>query len=164
MFRKVISLLFYLILFSKLNGQTPDSVYFINTAFQTGEKLFYKVRYGLIKGGEASLTIEVIPVGDTYLYHIKALAQTTGIVGAMVTIHDVYESYVDILSGYPIKSIRNIKEHNYTSYNETLFFREENFVRSIKSGDHKAPDNILDILSAFYYARRYLFSHTLNKE
>jgi len=150
--------------FGNLYAQKSDSIPYVNTAFNAGEKLFYKVRYGLIKGGEASLTIDVIPVGDTYLYHIKALAQTTGVVGAMVTIRDIYESYVDIQSGLPVKSIRNILEHNYTSYNEVLFFREENYVKSLKSGRHDATTDILDILSAFYFARRYLFSHDLKKE
>jgi len=147
----------------RLSAQRIDSIPYVNTAFNAGEKLTYKVRYGLIKGGEASLTIDVIPVGDTYLYHIKALAQTTGVIGSMVTIKDIYESYVDIASGLPIKSIRNILEHNYTSYNEVLFFRDENYVQSLKSGKHDVTPDVLDILSAFYFARRHLFSNDLKK-
>ncbi|MEN8122701.1 MAG: DUF3108 domain-containing protein [Bacteroidota bacterium] len=150
--------------FGRLSAQKTDSIPYVNTAFNAGEKLFYKVRYGLIKGGEASLTIDVTPVGNTYLYHIKALAQTTGVVGSMVTIRDIYESYVDIHSGFPVKSIRNILEHHYTSYNEVLFFRNENYIQSLKSGKHDATPDILDILSAFYFARRHLFSNDLKKE
>jgi hypothetical protein len=45
-----------------------------------------------------------------------------------------------------------------------LFFREQGFLRSLKSGDHKAPSNVLDVLSAFYYARRHLFSNKLEKD
>lgn len=154
----------FICFFGKLFAQKTDSIPYVNTAFNAGEKLFYKIRYGLIKGGEASLTIDVIPVGNTYLFHIKALAQTTGVVGSMVTIRDIYESYVDIHSGLPVKSIRNILEHHYTSYNEVLFFRDENYVKSLKSGKHDAPPDILDILSAFYFARRHLFSNDLKKE
>lgn len=147
-----------------LHSQSRDSVITINTAFKSDEKLYYKVRYGLIKGGDASLTIHTVPVGDTYMFHIKAIAQTTGVVGAMVTITDIYESYVDIASGFPVKSVRNIREHKYTSYNEVLYFRDQGFLRSLNSGDHKASDDILDVLSAFYYARRYLFSNKLEKD
>ncbi len=140
-----------------------DSAFYVNTAFKGGEALKYKIRYGLIKGGEASMTINTVPVGDTYLFHIRAIAKTTGVVGAMVTIQDIYESYVDIQSGYPIKSIRNIREHNYRAYNEVLFFREQGYLKSVNSGKHKAPKNVLDVLSAFYFARRYLFSNKLKK-
>lgn len=154
----------FISVFGRLSAQKTDSIPYVNTAFNAGEKLFYKVRYGLIKGGEASLTINIIPIGDTYLYHIKALAQTTGVVGTVVTIRDIYESFVNITSGLPVKSIRNILEHNYTTYNEVLFFREENYVQSLKSGRHDSSPDILDILSAFYFARRHLFSNDLKKE
>lgn len=143
--------------------EEADSAFYVNTAFKGNERLKYKVRYGLIKGGEATMVINPIADGDTYLLHIKAMAKTTGVVGVLVDILDVYESYVDIVSGYPIKSVRNIKEGGYTKYNEVLFFRDKGFLRSLNTGDHKAPANILDVLSAFYYARRHLFSHDLKK-
>jgi len=151
--------LIHLILFQKASAQDIDSALSLNTAFLSEEELSYRVGYGLIKGGEASLVIRTVPIGDTQLFHITAMAETTGVVGSMVTIKDIYESYVNIETGYPIKSVRNIREHNYTSYDEVLFFREQGFLRSINSGDHPAPNNVLDILSAFYFARRYLFSN-----
>jgi hypothetical protein len=159
-------ILFFLFLFAvsqSVNGQSLDSAYYVNTAFESNEKLYYKVRYGLIKGGEASMVINVAPNGDSYVFHIKAIARTTGVVGALVTIEDVYESYVDIVSGYPIKSVRNIRENNYTAYDEVLFFRNQGFLRSLKSGERKTPSNVLDVLSAFYFARRHLFANKLKK-
>jgi len=116
---------FFLYLFFILQVASPvnrpgflsDSTRLLHTAFQSGERLYYKVNYGVIKGGEADLSIETVPVGYGYLLHIKAVAQTTGIVGAMVTIRDIYESYVHILSGLPVKAIRNIREHKYLTYN-----------------------------------------------
>jgi hypothetical protein len=163
MVKTIILLLSGFIFWGKVSAQRPDSIPYVNTAFTAGEKLSYKVKYGLIKGGEASLTIDIVPAGDTYLYHIKAIAETVGVVGAMVTIRDVYESYTEIQSGFPVKSVRNILEHNYTAYNEVLFFRENNYVLSLKSGKHDVPPDVLDILSAFYFARRHLFSHQLKK-
>ncbi len=137
---------------------------FENTAFNAGEVLKYKVQYGIIKGGEASLSIDIVPNGDSYLYHIKAIAETVGMVGAMVTIRDVYESFTEIHSGLPVKAVRNIREHKYTFYDEYWFFQDSNYVETISSGRHEVPDGILDVLSAFYFARRYLFSNELKKE
>ncbi len=160
----VVICLFNILLFQNIAAQDKDSAILLNTAFLSDEQLSYRVGYGLIKGGEASLVINTVPVGDSQLFHITAMAKTTGVVGSMVTIKDIYESYVDIATGYPIKSIRNIREHNYTSYDEVLFFRDQGFLRSINSGDHPAPNNVLDILSAFYFARRYLFSNEVKKD
>ncbi len=152
-------LIYYLSAF----GQVATSTSYINTAFKGGEKIQYKVKYGIINGGKATLAINIVPYGYSYIYHIKALARTTGTVGTMFTIRDVYESFVEIHSGYPIKSVRNIYEHKYTSYNEVLFFRDSNYVESLKKGRHKVPSNVLDVLSAFYYARRYLFDNGVKK-
>ena len=163
----IVNRLYIFVIFFFINSlsfsQDIDSAFYINTAFQSGEKISYKVKYGVINGGEASLSINIVPSGYTFLYHIKALAKTTGMVGSMVTIRDVYESFVEIHSGYPIKSVRNISEHKYTSYNEVLFYRDSNYVKSLKSGKQIMPENVLDILSAFYYARRYLFSNGVKK-
>ena len=144
-------------------NKTPDIPY-INTAFQPGEALYYDVAYGWIRGGAASMSIELVPVGYDYVYHVKAEAHTTGIFSIVSPIEDIYESYINVLSGLPQKAIRNIRETHYTRYNELLFFRNRHFIRSLRSGDHPAPDNTLDILSAFYFARRYLFSHDLQKD
>ncbi len=144
-------------------SQKRDSIFIENTAFQTGETIKYNVKYGLIKGGEASMSINLIPVGYSYAYHVKAVARTTGVIAGFVKIRDIYESMIDIETGYPIKAIRNIREQKYTYYNEVLFDRKKNVVVSLKSGEHKVPPNTLDILSAFYYARRYLFKNKLKK-
>lgn len=134
-----------------------------NTAYNVGEELRYEVKYGLMKGGEASIKMDLFPSGDSFLYHVKAVAITTGMAAKIARIYDIYESYIDIRTGYPVKSIRNIRENNYSRYNEVLFFREQNYVMSLKSGKHSVPYNTLDILSAFYYARRYLFDKKISK-
>ncbi len=160
---KYIILFFFSLITFSLFAQKKNKIPYVNTAFNAGEILKYKVQYGIIKGGEASLTIGIVPNGDTYLYHIKAVAKTVGVVGAMVTIRDVYESFVEIHSGLPVKAIRNIREHNYTFYDEYWFFQDSNYVQTITSGRHDVPDGILDVLSAFYFARRHLFSNDLKK-
>ncbi len=134
-----------------------------NTAYEIGEKLTYEVRYGFFKGGEAEMSIDLEPSGKGFVYHVKAIATTTGMATKFVTIHDVYESFIDVTTGLPIKAVRNIKENNYRHYNEFLFDRKNNRVYSVNTGVHETPANVLDLLSAFYYARRTLFKHTQDK-
>lgn len=161
--RIVTLFIFSLFILHGIIAQSKKEIPYVNTAFNAGEVLKYKVQYGIIKGGEASLSIGMVPNGASYLYHIKAVAETVGVVGSMVTIRDIYESFVEIPSGLPVKAIRNILEHNYTFYDEYWFFQDSNYVQTISSGKHEVPKGILDVLSAFYYARRYLFSNDLKK-
>ncbi len=146
-------------LFSQINVDSITQ----NSAYKPGERLIYSLKYGTIKGGEASLTINIIPSGDDFYYYVKADAVTTGFAANLGKIYDVYESYFEISTGYPVKAVRNIREAGYTRYNELFFFRDSNFVYSINSGKHWIPKNTLDILSAFYYARRHLFNRNFKK-
>lgn len=144
-------------------NQIIEQKYKINTAFQPGEELIYVLKYGVVKGGEAKLTIGLEEVGYDFLFHAKAVAYTTGMVGKVATIYDVYESYFDVVTGYPIKSIRNVTENRYKRYNEELFGRDSNVVYSMKSGRHEVPHNCLDLVSAFYYARKFVFDQKFQK-
>jgi hypothetical protein len=54
--------------------------------------------------------------------------------------------------------VRNIREGNYRYYGEDLFNHNDNTVISSKKGLQKVPDNILDMISAFFYIRRIDFS------
>lgn len=101
--------------------------------------------------------VQLKPHGYSYVYHAKAVARSTGVASKFYTLRDIYESYFDVYTGYPIMAIRNIHEKNYKRYNELRFDRERNVVFSIKSGEKKTIPGILDILSSYYFARTFLF-------
>lgn len=158
-------LLFFLLPLS-LFGQRiiTDTTFKIpSNAFKIGEKLEYNVKIGFINGGKATLNIGLVPLGYSYVYHAKALITTQGI-AKLYSVHDIYESYFSVSTCLPVMAIRNIKEGDYTRYNELRFDRDKNIVLSLKSGEHKTPKNILDILSMFYYSRSYLFQHVNHKD
>ena len=166
------SLIISLILFCFTNftySQTKDTIHgldsipIVNTAFQAGEYLKYEVKYGLINGGEAEMIIGSEQAGFNWFYHVKAIARTTGITKSVAKINDRYESYIEMNSGLPVKAIRDIRENNYRKYNEIIFHRKQNKVTSLESGEFNVPVGTLDILSAFYFARRYIFNKNLKK-
>ncbi len=156
-----LSVLLFLSLF--VFGQKNDSVPIINTAFNPEEYLKYKIKYGIINGGYAEMKIELEQVGSDWYYHVKAIARTSGLVGKFARVNDRYESRINLYDGLPLQSIRDINENNYRRYNEVIFVRDQNKVISLKSGDHKVPPGTLDVLSAFYYARRMIFKNKLKK-
>ncbi len=148
----IIALLFVLTNFA-LRAQkiVPNDVY------QPGEELKYKMYYGWIKGGEAKLKLRTTYLFGQKVHHVKAVGKTVGVADRIYNVYDVYESYFDPETGLPLKHIRDVKEGDYKRYNEVIFNHETNTVKSKKSGYVDVPTNCLDVVSAFYYARRTQF-------
>lgn len=137
--------------------------YKVNTAFSPGERLVYNLKYGFAKGGELDVRLGLDPVGYDYLFHAVAHCYTTGVIKKAVYVDDIYESLFDISTGEPMKSIRNVTENNYRRYNEVLFCKDSTVIYSLKSGRHIVPQQVFDIVSAFYYARRFVFDRKFEK-
>ena len=123
-------------------------------AFRNGEELNYLIHYGIITGGTASITLKTEKFGGMDVFHAVGKGQTTGLAKKLFHVLDIYESYFDINSNLPLKSKRDITEGNYKYYNEVYFNHSNNTINSQKSGQHKVPENILDMVSAFFYVRR----------
>lgn len=125
-----------------------------DNAYVDGEKFLYTIYYGPITGGEALVSLDYDSLDGKKVFHAKAFAKTTGVADALYKVRDIYESYFDIETGLPYKSVRNIKEGNYKKYNELIFKREQNIVVSLNSGEHSVPHDILDMVTALYKVRR----------
>jgi len=151
----LVSLLLVLVIFSfkKYENEQSDSPY------KPGENFTYLIHYGFINGGKAFININNDLILDKRAYHVKIQAKTTGIADALYKVRDTYESYIDPLTDLPVKAIRNISEGRYKRYNEVLFDHESrtdsSLVYSQTSGLQVVPKNIHDILSGFYYMRKY---------
>jgi len=156
---------FFLILiilsFKKHENRQSDSPY------KPGENLTYLIHYGFINGGKAFINIDNDFILDKKAYHVKIHAKTTGIADALYKVRDTYESYIDPSTDLPVKAIRNISEGRYKRYNEVLFDHESrsdsSLVYSQTSGLQVVPKNIHDILSGFYYMRKYYITENINK-
>ncbi len=140
------------------NHKRDSTIISDNQTYQVGEFLRYEAKIGIVKGGEASLTTRIEAIGDSYYYHFRAIGKNAGVAGNFYFLENIYDSYVDILTGMPIKSVRNVKENNYRNYNEVLFDRNKNEIISTNKGIVKSMPNVVDVVSAFYYARRFLFN------
>lgn len=148
--RLFLALIFYTI---TLNISANDNSY------TDGENLKYLVYYGWIDGGTASLSINKIKNNGIDIYHATAFIETIGLASTFVPLEDKYDSFFDINTGKPIKAIRDVKEGDYENYNEVTFDHSQNIVNSQKKGEVKVPNNIFDIVSGFYHARKSLFDN-----
>lgn len=160
----ITSLLFTLAIssFCQYDDEQTDSPY------KPGENLTYLIHYGFINGGKAFLNIKNDRILDKRAYHVKIQARTTGIADALYRVRDTYESYIDPSTDLPVKAIRDISEGRYKRYNEVLFDHESrtdsSLIYSQTSGLQVVPKEIHDILSGFFYMRKYYITDSLNKE
>ncbi|MBW6535845.1 MAG: DUF3108 domain-containing protein [Mariniphaga sp.] len=123
------------------------------------EKIFFNLKFGFIKGGEAELIISDTIFNNKKALHYYMVGRTTGLTDKLFGVNDIYETTVDADTRLPLKSIRNIKEGKYRWYNETLYFHDNDSIYSQKSGGKKVPDNLVDIISVFFY---FIHNHLID--
>lgn len=148
---KKILALFGLLLITLGNAQKLQNI-------QSGEVLRYRIHYGLLNAGTASLTTLKTTYKGQPHYYVKGTGKTTGAVRAFFKVEDRYESFINYNTGLPSFYVRDVKEGNYTQHYETVFNhsnqtllltdKEKNITKSLNS-----VTGIQDMLSAFYYLR-----------
>lgn len=153
--KKVFACIIILLFLNKILFAQPKEEKF--SAFKNGEFLQYLVYYGFINGGHAMLKVSEFEMNQKKYFHAVASGYSTGVADKLFKVRDVYETFVDMETGLPIKAIRNISEDTYKYYDEVLFNRKDNVVISKRKGKVPVPENTMDILSAFYYARNNNF-------
>jgi hypothetical protein len=129
-------------------------------AYSTGEWLKFRVHYGIINAGYATIEVQDAKLNDQSVYHVIGKGYSTGMTKFFFKVEDVYESYIDKNTRSPYKFVRKINEGGYTKNQEGFFNQKTNKVL-VKDYKHKTeksfdfPKNAQDILSSFYYLRNY---------
>lgn len=140
-----------------------------NNAFQVGEKLTFIVRYGVVKAGEATMTVEeIVPIGDRSAYKIVSTAKSAKTFDLIFKVRDRVESWVDTQGIFSWKFNKMLREGSYkfdllVDYEQYMGIAN---VQSIRYHDHEPlevkkreqftmniPPYVLDILASFYYVR-----------
>lgn len=139
------------LLFLSVNGQEKK-------AYQDGEKITYRIHYGLVNAGYASIEVNDTVINHQSIDHVNGKGWTTGMLRWVFPVKDNYQSFIDSKTGFPVRAIRKLKEGGYTK-NVELFFEAD----SVKTVDHKrnktkivAAKKVQDMISAFYYLRNHV--------
>lgn len=125
-----------------------------NKAFTYGEKLSYRIHYGILDGGKAKFVIADKPemVNGRNTYHVKVTGNSAGLVDLMFKVKDEFESFIDEESVVPLKATKKVREGKYTDADFILFDHERHFAAS-RRGKTEIETNSQDVVSAIYYAR-----------
>lgn len=131
-----------------------------NDAFDVGEWFKFRVHYGFVTAGYATLEVKEATISNKKVFHVVGTGYTTGLSKFFFKVEDLYESYIDKETGNPYRYVRKINEGGYTKNQEGFFNSSGNKIL-VKDYKHKTektlaiPKNTQDILSSFYYFRNY---------
>jgi len=129
---------------------------------ESGEVLTYRVHYGLLTAGSATLSAtRTTYQGQPHIY-VKGIGRSSGAVRAFFKVDDVYESYINIATGLPSYYVRNVSEGSYRQHLHAAFNHDnQTLVLTDKKNTQNPPKTIKtikglqDMLSAFYHLRSF---------
>jgi len=126
-----------------------------NEAFKRGEMLTFRMHYGIIEAGVATLGIteEEKEIAGRKTYHVIGLGQSRGAFDLFFKVRDRYETYIDDKSIVPWIFLRHVNEGGYKIDQSDVF---NHFSEKVNVGNNEMYDiepNMQDMLSAFYAAR-----------
>src|SRR5690606_12849894 len=146
-----ISILFLLLPFTIFSQQ----------AFDKGEWFKFRVHYGPLNAGYATLEVKDSNLNNNNAYHVIGKGWSTGMLNAVFKVRDNYETIFNKKSGLPYRFIRQIDEGGHTRDIQIDFNHDQKkaFVLDKKrktNNTFSIANDVHDMLSAFYFLRNDL--------
>jgi len=133
-------------------------------AFREGEDLTFAIRWGVVTGGYATLSVPSIDLVEGQpAYHILSEARSTGVVETFYRVRDKNEAWLDTTYPRSLRYSKKILEGKYSvdevvelnqaarTFHTTEVRHDKNNATEEKKGE--IPPNVLDVLSSLYYIR-----------
>ena len=126
-----------------------------NQSFKRGEKLEYRIHYGVVDAGTATLEVlqEKKQIAGRETYHIVGTGKSNRFFDFFFKVRDTYESYIDTEGLFPWFFKRRVNEGGYKIEQDYVFNQEKRLVKTNKGETYEVPIGIQDMVSAFYHAR-----------
>ncbi|MDO6801006.1 DUF3108 domain-containing protein [Wenyingzhuangia sp. 1_MG-2023] len=124
-------------------------------AYKDGEKITFRIHYGIINAGYASIEVNDTIINNQSIEHVKGKGWTTGMLRWVFPVKDDYQSFINKKTGFPVRAIRKLKEGKHTKNVELFFLKDSVFTVDHKRKREKyvAAKEVQDMISAFYYLR-----------
>lgn len=126
--------------------------------YKSGEFLQYRIHYGLLNAGFATLQVKNSNYDGRPHHHIVGEGSSSGAVRAFYKVDDRYESFIDLATNRPSKFVRNISEGGYTRDQTVLFDYKKGVAQLNDRKEQKISyfniqNDVQDLISSFYYLR-----------
>lgn len=139
-----------------------------NKSYGDGEWFKFRIHYGLLTAGYATLEVNDATLNGKEVFHIKGEGKTVGMSSWFFNVEDYYQSYVDKEENIPYRFIRKIDEGGYTK-DIQIDFNHNNHKATVFNKKHNTkeelsfPQEAQDMVSAFYYLRNKLDVSSIEK-
>jgi len=158
--KKLLTLLF---LFSNIFSLSAQE-----KAYGNGEHFKFRVHYGFVTAGYATLDVKNATVVGKDVYHVRGYGETVGVSKWFFKVKDDYQSYIDKEKDIPHRFIRKIDEGGYTKDIQIDFNHSKNIatVNDKKKNEinlFSFPKETQDMVSAFYYLRNKLDTQNIKE-
>jgi hypothetical protein len=146
--------LIFLLAFMALAHSLPAKA----LAFPIGEKIEFKIGWGLVTAGSSSLEIaDTTRVDGFNCFKILSRARSRGMLGAVYPVKDRITSYMDVHGFFSRGIHKKMREGTYRKDREFIFSPEKKEATRIDKGKEPVTRKLLgqvqDVLSAFYWVR-----------
>ena len=124
-----------------------------NLSFGTGEKLEFKVRWGPIVAGSATMEISgTIKFKGRECFRIISTAESNKFFSTFFKVRDRVESFMDKEGLYSLHFEKHIREGKFKA-DRYVDFDQENHIAIEGKDTIQVPPFVQDVLSAFYFVR-----------
>jgi hypothetical protein len=131
-----------------------------NQAFRVGEKVSYKIYYGIIDAGVASISVNATnqKFNGRESYHIVGEGKSVGTFDWFFKVRDRYETYMDKEGLFPHRFIRNCDEGGYKIFQDYTFYQDQRAYKNHRNETFVTPEFVQDMMSSYFYARTLDYS------
>lgn len=157
----LIGIILFGVVFSSFSEEDVTYRKVKNLAFQPGEKLTYRLSYGVLDAGEAVLTVDESNkvVQGRKLWRVRGVGRTISAFEWFYKVNDIYESHMDAEGMFPWVFIRRVNEGGYKINQDYTFYQHKKIVDNGDGKKFKVPSMVQDMISSFYYARTIDYSN-----
>lgn len=126
-------------------------------AYKSGEWLKFRMHYGLINAGYATIEINAVTENDRNAYHVIGKGWTTGITKFFFNVEDDYQTYFYKDTSKPYHFRRRVDEGGHIISRDVYFDQDAKtaFIKDHKKTTEKTVtiDDVQDLISSFYFLR-----------
>jgi len=153
-FRGLIISLFVLCLAGLVTADTPD----VKLWFDVGEKITYRIYWGIIPVGESVASTEWIEDEGRRMLAIRFRTKTNKVLSSIYPVDDLIESIVDPETFLPVQFTKRLSEGRYRCDEVTRFDHKAGIARMTRKGrekikEYKIEPDTRDIATFMYYMR-----------
>ena len=128
-----------------------------NQAFKVGEKLKFRVHYGLINAANITMSVDqATTINGRDALAVRCEGETLKSFDWAYKVRDKFQSWIDAEALAPIRYAKTVRENKYFDEDLAIYMHDKKKLRNT-DGELNMPMYTQDIASSLYYARNLNF-------